>query len=84
MENLLEFAVNGGFPYDDIDDAILLQLLNRQQRIQMHQRFNLQDVSETESKHLFRFEKNHIPRLAEALRIPERVVTDTRLCVTSK
>lgn len=64
----------------DLDDALLLEVLDRQDiqyRAQLYGNFNLENYNNAECKLYFRFEKNHLRRLAEALRIPNNVITQS-------
>lgn len=54
------------FEDEEIDDAILLHLFQNDplgNRAMLYGRFNLDAISETEAKNMFRFEKALIPRL---------------------
>lgn len=65
----------------DFEDAVLLEVLdhnNIEYRAELYGKFNLDVLSENECKLNFRFEKNDILRLVEALRIPNEFITDSQ------
>lgn len=62
----------------DLEDVLLLEVFNRHNnvnRAEMYGAFNLNNLSETECKLYFRFEQDDIPRLAQALRVPNDLTT---------
>lgn len=64
----------------DLEDIVLLNVdINRdiENRAQLYGIFNLDEVPPSHCKLYFRFEKNDIPRLAESLRVPQVIYTDS-------
>ena len=62
----------------DLEDAMLLEGFenNIEYRAELYGEFNLEILSDQECKANFCFEKKDIPRLVEALRIPNEFNTD--------
>lgn len=85
MDEILNAVVLGESDLDDDDDmdeAILLHLFNNEpigNRAELYGRFTLNNMSNTEAKNLFRFEKAHIPILAVALGVNEYITTDDKI-----
>lgn len=89
MEELLLAAAIGGLDddADDVmDDAVILHILGdgNLENALPDIYFNLNSFTEEESRKLFRFGKATIPRLAAALGVPNRIVTDCRDAVEGR
>ncbi len=73
-EILALLKVSGLFSNEDVLLLLLADAVDQYERIPDHKkydRFDLELVSCDECKHFFRFQKEHIPTLAELLRMPE-------------
>ena len=60
---------------DEEETLLALELLDKSKEPILHRncaRFDLNQFDETECKEMFRFSKEDIPRLAEALRLPNK------------
>lgn len=87
-ENLFIEALNDSDHNDsDVDDAAILHILHDEENLGnrgiLYGRLNLENITDAESRSLFRFYKNDIIRLAAALGIPERIITKERINVSS-
>ncbi|KAJ8914166.1 hypothetical protein NQ315_016245 [Exocentrus adspersus] len=84
MEDILDIDLLGSDSDDDLDDLLLYHVLNDNlgHRADLYGRFSLNAISEIEAKQSFRFEKRHIPRLAEALNIPDEITTRENITLT--
>ncbi|XP_023015958.2 uncharacterized protein [Leptinotarsa decemlineata] len=83
MNNILEAVIIGGGYDDDIEDAILFEILNEGEnavgnRAERYGRFDLNELVPAEVKNNFRFDKDNIIRLARALGLPNEIVTQQR------
>lgn len=84
MEPVLDLAVLIDNEYDDdIDEALILHILNDEEnlgnRALLYGRFNLENLSNTECKNLFRFSKQDLPILCRGLGIPDMITTADRV-----
>lgn len=73
---------------DDLDEAVALHVLHGEEnlgnRAVLYGRFSFNDLSESEAKRLFRFQKNDIEVLVGALGVPGQIRTSERLSVSGK
>lgn len=70
MEQDLEAVIIAGGNDQDIEAAILINILREEAGAIPPQQFNLEDVADDDCKFLFRFEKNDLYTLCRALRMP--------------
>lgn len=89
MENILEVIIIGGGNDDDIEDAILFEILNAGEnaignRALRYGRFDLDELLPAEVKLHFRFHRDDIIRLVRALHIPDEIITESRHNVSGK
>lgn len=85
MEDLLEIDA---FDFDFVEDAIMNELLVQRGNVRIrnmeYERLDLNTLAPEDCKARFRFEKEHIERLAAALGIPNRIQTINRYVVSGK
>ncbi|XP_031338915.1 uncharacterized protein LOC116167616 [Photinus pyralis] len=84
MDELLEVLALGNFNANDMEDAILYQLINHEENNNNGVVFNLEEWSDDEAKVHFRFTKNDIRRLVQILGLPNEIRTYTRNRISSK
>jgi len=79
MEDLLDIAV---FDFNLVEDVIINELLVPRENVRIrniqYERLDVNNLTPEECKRKFRFEREHIGRLAAALGIPHRIETENR------
>ncbi|KAK4886490.1 hypothetical protein RN001_002761 [Aquatica leii] len=85
MEEQLEVAILGGANDEEIEQLILYNVIGvaivdneEEENIMENVEFNLNNMTNDEIKLNFRFQREDITRLKNAIRIPQRVITNTR------
>ena len=78
-ENLLLLSAT-----DNSDDLLLLSPSNHksQEKIEFHKNFQVEILTNEQCKTMFRFEKDDLPRIQMALRIPQKIVCRNRTIVS--
>lgn len=90
MEDIINAVVLGeddDSDDDDVDDVLVLDILKNDilgNRAEIYGRFSLDEISNVEAKSNFRFEKDDIPRLSNALGIPEFIMTQENIQLSGK
>ncbi|XP_050508850.1 uncharacterized protein LOC126886054 [Diabrotica virgifera virgifera] len=83
MDQDLEALILANANDEDIEFLILHNILGEERILPaQNQEFDLENMSEADVKTNFRFSKQDIPVLVNALRIPDIIHTDTRNTVT--
>lgn len=80
MEDLIDVLVLGEHNDEDVEDAMLFQILNAGGEAvrDRHALLNLEEMEPDDIKSNFRFSSEDIPRLCHALRLPAEITTNTR------
>jgi hypothetical protein len=79
MEEQLEIAILAGANDQEIEQLILHNIIGVEENNAIQPvEFNLNNISDDEVKANFRFQREDIIRLRNALRIPQRVISNTR------
>ncbi|CAH0562917.1 unnamed protein product [Brassicogethes aeneus] len=85
MDEIINFGALDSDNDDDMDEALIFHILNENKNLgnlrELYGAFDLNSLSETECRKLFRFEKNHLRRLSTALNLPELITTEERITV---
>lgn len=82
MDNIVNnpFFVDEDEDDDDLDDLIVIHILNDNDllgnRAALYGIFDLQFLNNAQCLSMFRFEKDHIPRLVRALGLPQQLRVD--------
>jgi hypothetical protein len=74
MEEQLEIAILAGANDQEIEELLLHNIIGVEEPVE----FNLNNMSDDEVKANFRFQREDIIRLRNALRIPQRAISNTR------
>jgi hypothetical protein len=79
MEEQLEIAILAGANDQEIEELLLHNIIGVEENNAIQPvEFNLNNMSDDEVKANFRFQREDIMRLRNALRIPQRVISNTR------
>jgi hypothetical protein len=79
MEEQLEIAILAGANDQEIEELLLHNIIGVEENNAIQPvEFNLNNMSDDEVKANFRFQREDIIRLRNALRIPQRVISNTR------
>jgi hypothetical protein len=79
MEEQLEIAILAGANDQEIEQLILHNIIGVEENNAIQPvEFNLNNMSDDEVTANFRFQREDIIRLRNALRIPQRVISNTR------
>jgi hypothetical protein len=79
MEEQLEIAILAGANDQEIEELLLHNIIGVEENNAIQPvEFNLNNMSDDEVTANFRFQREDIIRLRNALRIPQRVISNTR------
>lgn len=78
MEGVVEAVILGGGDDEEVEDAILWHVLNRQEGQQHNLQFDLNQLTNDEVKENFRFQREDLDRLRRLLGIPDQIQTESR------
>jgi hypothetical protein len=79
MEEQLEIAILAGANDQEIEELLLHNIIGVEENNAIQPvEFNLNNMSDDEVKANFRFQREDIIRLRNALRIPQRAISNTR------
>lgn len=88
MEVLLDLAELGELHHNDFEEAMLHEILQVRRppliRSTKYGKLNLNELSDKEIVSNFRFKRQHIQRLADALGLPDIITMPNRYSVSSK